>query len=89
LSSDTGKTWQKYAVLSEDKHLVDLVMIDSKRAYAAGGDGNILYTDDSGRDWVPEASGTNTQLVEIRQLGNRLYACGGEGVVIYKVLGKK
>ncbi|SYZ74217.1 exported hypothetical protein [Candidatus Zixiibacteriota bacterium] len=89
LSDDTGHTWQKYLVLSEDKHLLDLVMVDAKRMYAGGGDGVILYSDDSGRDWIPEASTTNGELMEMRKIGNRLYACGSSGILIYKDLGKK
>jgi photosystem II stability/assembly factor-like uncharacterized protein len=89
MSGDVGKTWQKYAVLSEDKHLLDLVMVESRRAYAAGSDGAILYTDDSGHNWTPEASSTNAELIKLRQFGNRLYGCGGQGKVIYKDVGKK
>ena len=83
-SGDGGKTWKPLYVLPENIHLFDLLMLDEKMAYAIGSDGMVLYTDDCGRNWIPEASGAPQQLTKIRLVGNRIYVCGQGGALIYK-----
>ena len=88
LSEDSGKNWHRMNILSEKVSLFRLLMIDSLRAYAVGSDGEILYTDDSGHNWVPEASGTIHDLFDIQMVGKRIYACGKGGALIYRESGE-
>jgi len=60
------------------------LMLDEKTAYAVGSEGLILYTDDAGQNWTPEASTTGQQLNKIRLVGNRIYVCGQGGTFLYK-----
>jgi photosystem II stability/assembly factor-like uncharacterized protein len=88
LSGDAGKSWQDYPVLPNDFHCFALLMMDDYRAYAVGSEGVILYTDNAGRDWIPEASGTANGLFKIQLIGNRIYCCGQKGTIIYTDLKK-
>ncbi len=83
-SADGGKTWKTLNVLADNMHLFDLLMLDEKKAYAVGSEGLVLFTDDCGKNWIPEASGTPQQLTDIKLFGNRIYACGQGGALIYK-----
>lgn len=84
LSGDAGQSWEEKQIISEKISLFDVLMIDSRRAYAAGTDGQILYTDDFGHNWIPEASGTPYDLLDIEIVGNRIFACGKAGALVYK-----
>jgi photosystem II stability/assembly factor-like uncharacterized protein len=86
LSDDAGKTWKKWNALTENIHLFSLLMLSPMIAYAVGSDGYILYTDDAGRNWTPQASGTAFQLLDIQLIGNRIFACGSGGAMVFRNL---
>ncbi|PKK84114.1 MAG: hypothetical protein CVT49_04780 [candidate division Zixibacteria bacterium HGW-Zixibacteria-1] len=83
LSSDRGKSWEITNVLVDTATYFDILMLDSKRAYIVGTYGDILYTEDSGRNWTPEASTVGFDLNAIQKVGRRIYACGKRGTIIY------
>jgi photosystem II stability/assembly factor-like uncharacterized protein len=83
LSNDDGKSWQELEVISEKINLFALLMIDSRRAYAVGSAGEILYTEDSGRNWISQASGVADDLHDIQISGNKIFACGKNGALVY------
>ncbi|MEW6015536.1 MAG: hypothetical protein AB1690_09445, partial [Candidatus Zixiibacteriota bacterium] len=59
---------------------------DSKKAFMVGDNGTILYTDDSGKNWVPELSGVSGELNRIVRVGGRIFACGQKGALVYSEL---
>jgi len=88
LSNDGGKKWETMPILNEAISFHDLLMIDSLRAYIIGSTGEILYTEDSGHNWIPQPSGAVFDLFDIRRAGNKIYVCGKKGTLIYTDLEK-
>jgi len=86
LSNDAGKTWIKWNAFANNIHLFSLLMLSPTTAYAVGSDGYILYTDDAGKNWVPQASGSTFQLLDIQLIGNKIFASGSSGTVVYRNL---
>jgi photosystem II stability/assembly factor-like uncharacterized protein len=88
ISNDSGRTWLPHNVLPEDIHLLDLLMLDAKHIYVIGSLGAVLYSDDGGKNWIPEATGVAYQLLDIEISGNKIFACGEHGTIIYKEIAK-
>jgi photosystem II stability/assembly factor-like uncharacterized protein len=86
LSEDGGKTWGEKEIISITVSLHDVIMMDSKKAYAVGSKGYILYTDDSGRNWIPEFSRTTFDLHDVQVVGNKIFACGDRGTLLFAEL---
>lgn len=86
VSKDGGKTWYSLEYFPPHMHFTDVLLIDSKRAFMVGDNGTILYTDDSGKNWVPELSGVSGELNRIVRVGGRIFACGQKGALVYSEL---
>ena len=86
LSNDGGQTWRAHEAISRKISLFDVIMIDSVQAYAVGSSGWVLYSDDAGQNWIPQPSGAVYDLLDIQRVGNRLYACGKKGTLVYAEL---
>jgi photosystem II stability/assembly factor-like uncharacterized protein len=90
-SEDSGRTWIPLDIFDESILIFDIAMLDENRAFAVGSlsgvpEGLILYTDDCGRNWIPEVNDSRGQLNCIKLSGSRLYACGMGGTLIYRDL---
>ncbi|MEW5923475.1 MAG: YCF48-related protein [Candidatus Zixiibacteriota bacterium] len=83
VSSDRGRNWEFVESLIDTATYFDILMLDSLRAFIVGTDGDILYTRDAGRNWVPEASSVGNDLYALQKIGKRIFACGKRGVIIY------
>jgi photosystem II stability/assembly factor-like uncharacterized protein len=83
LSNDRGASWNEKEIITWRINLSALLMLDSLRAYAVGSLGEILSTDDGGWNWIPEPSNTGENLTGIHAAGNRLFACGRNGAIVY------
>lgn len=86
VSNDGGKTWHSLEYFHPHMNFIDVLLIDSKRAFMVGDNGTILYTDDSGKNWVPELSGVSGELNRIVRVGGRIFACGQKGALVYSEL---
>ena len=86
VSSDRGENWEFVEALSDTAGYFDILMLDSMRAFIVGTDGDILYTEDAGHNWAPEASAVGYDLNAINKVGKRIYACGKRGQIIYSDL---
>ncbi len=76
-TDDSGQTWKIQYGENKKEFLLDVVCISPERAYAVGQDGVILHTEDSGKSWVPEDSGTTDNLVQVRFFGDTYWIVGG------------
>ncbi|MFH2035529.1 MAG: hypothetical protein ABIJ45_03925 [Candidatus Zixiibacteriota bacterium] len=83
VSSDSGMSWSELNNIPQEISIFDIVMLDSSTYYMVGTEGEILYTNDGGQNWTPEASGSFYQLSEIMRAGDYLFSCGREGILIY------
>ncbi|GEM_PF-2280582 len=83
VSKDGGRTWNPLEYFPPYMNFTDVLLIDSKRAFLIGDKGTILYTDDSGKNWVPELSGVTGELSRIVRIGGRIFACGQKGALLY------
>ncbi len=83
LSDDAGKSWKSMPILNKIGSYVGILMLDPRRAYIIGSMGEILYTDDSGYDWIPEPSGAVYDLLDIQRVGNKIFVCGKRGGLVY------
>jgi photosystem II stability/assembly factor-like uncharacterized protein len=86
LSDDSGKSWESMQILNEIVSFFNLLMLDSRRAYIIGSMGEILYTEDSGYNWIPEPSGATNDLQDIQKVGNKIFVCGKRGTLLYTEL---
>jgi photosystem II stability/assembly factor-like uncharacterized protein len=84
LSSDEGKSWRQWNALPDSVHLYGIIMLSPLRAYAIGANGAILYTEDSGQNWIVEPIATAAGLTYIRRAGNKIFICGQSGVILSK-----
>ncbi len=83
LSDDGGKSWEAKPILNEIVSFSNILMLDSRRAHIIGSMGEILYTEDSGHNWIPEPSGAVYDLQDIQQVGNKIFVCGKRGMLVY------
>lgn len=88
LSNDGGQNWEAKPILDEKISFYNLLMVDSRRAFIVGSLGEILYTEDSGHNWIPQPSTAIYDLLGILQAGNKIYAYGRSGTLIYTELEK-
>ncbi len=84
-TSDRGKTW-KSNELPMNNTFVCALMIDSAVGYIGGVNSLMKRTNDGGITWNGELLAKSFHVIDICYIGNRVYAVGSEGVVIYKEL---
>ncbi len=87
VSHDGGKTW---AVHKQDPNhtYVSVVVLDDKEAYMAGLNAVMMHTTDGGANWAPELLSRSFDVLDMQKVGNRLYAVGNNGGMVYKLLNK-
>ena len=80
---DGGKTWRlNKRHRSEQYRAVE--MIDENTGYVGGDEGIILKTTDGGKSWIREVLPRNFDILEFDIGGDRLYAVGTDGGLVYK-----
>ena len=84
-SSDSGKTWTRLDQLL-DKIYIAAEMVDEQVGYIGGTEATIMRTADGGRTWSRELIATSFDVLDMCLIGDRLYAVGSGGVVIFKKL---
>lgn len=83
-SSDKGKTWNQVILPKEESHFTSVVLIDEKRGYIAGTDSKMYSTADGGKTWNRETLPLKCDLFSLVRLGNRIWAIGNGGAMIWK-----
>jgi len=68
-------------------NLLGVKAVSAKRAWAVGLNGIIIQTEDGGRRWLRDASGTTTPLRAIAYNRDGAWAVGRDGVIL-KYVGK-
>jgi photosystem II stability/assembly factor-like uncharacterized protein len=60
------------------------VLINEHEGYIAGLASRVYYTSDGGRKWVREPLPRACDLIAMTKVGNRLWAVGADGIVLWK-----
>ncbi len=84
-SADSGKTW-RVNDLNEEEIYVAVEMIDEKVGYLGGYPEIMKKTIDGGRTWVDETPSPGITVLDFCRIGNRLYAVGSSGMMVFKKL---
>lgn len=82
-SSDSGKTWTKLEKWSDMIYIAS-EMVDEKVGYIGGTKATIMRTTDGGRSWNQELMAKSFNVLDICLIGDRLYAVGSDGGIIFK-----
>jgi len=82
-SSDSGKTWTKLDQLS-NKIYIATELVNEQVGYIGGIESTIMRTDDGGRTWSNELMARSFNVLDMCLIGDRLYAVGSDGGIIYK-----
>jgi len=85
ISSDSGKTW---TTVKLDKNLtfVAAELVNEKAGYIAGLNDKLFATTDGGKTWNPELPAKMFTILDMCKIGDRLYAVGTDGGMMYKVI---
>jgi photosystem II stability/assembly factor-like uncharacterized protein len=82
-SDDMGRTWvQPLAVFPSQPVAVEL--IDSRRGVVVTASSQVFFTDNGGRDWAGEQSGTHTRLTALHRGPDGTVWATGEGGAILR-----
>lgn len=84
-TSDRGKTW-KTTELPMTNTFICAKMIDSTIGYIGGTNSLMKRTNDGGISWNDELLAKSFHVIDMCYIGNRIYAVGSEGTIIYKEL---
>jgi photosystem II stability/assembly factor-like uncharacterized protein len=84
-TSDGGQNWTAVPQ-KPDAIFLASQMVDDKVGYLAGANALMLKTTDGGRTWGQELLARSFNVLAMELVGNRLYAAGSEGSIIYKVV---
>lgn len=84
-TTDKGKTW-KATELPLTNTFVCAKMIDSAIGYIGGVNGQMKRTTDGGITWGDEFMAKSFHVIDICYIGDRIYAVGSEGTIVYKEL---
>ena len=84
-SADTGKTWTGVTGRS-DQLFVAAELVSEAEGYAGGMGAVMVRTTDGGRTWDRELLARSFNILDLCLAGNRLYAVGSGGVIIYKLI---
>ncbi len=83
VSSDSGKTWEN---VEQDKEInfIAAELIDEQTGYIGGLNAKMFVTADGGKTWQQELLARTFSVLDMCTIGNRLYAVGSGGGIIYK-----
>lgn len=88
-SSDGGETWTRGAPLPGDFYAQDAWFADRDTGWVAGLAGQILHTVDGGASWTLQQAPLPVPIYAIEGAGGgRVYAVGGEGVLLREDAGR-
>lgn len=91
-SVDGGETWELVHQLNaapgtsrnDLPELYSLAFPNKKHGWVVGTDGRILHTEDGGRDWRRQESGTQDELVHVKFVNDkRGWVVGAKGMVLF------
>lgn len=82
ITSDGGENWETLAPLADEFYPQAAYFKDPQLGWIAGLGGVILHTSDGGRSWSEQETETVVPLYGIEQVGDTLYAVGGEGTML-------
>ncbi|MDA0824619.1 MAG: YCF48-related protein [Proteobacteria bacterium] len=81
-TSDGGETWDKMPALVDEFYPQASYFKDPMTGWIVGLGGVILRTSDGGETWISEATETVVPLYGIEQVGDSVFAVGGEGTLL-------
>jgi photosystem II stability/assembly factor-like uncharacterized protein len=91
-SVDGGENWELVHQLVVDPGtrssdvpiLYSLAFPNKKQGWVVGDSGRILHTEDGGKSWRRQESGTQDELVHVRFINDRRgWVVGGKGIILY------
>lgn len=82
ITSDGGENWETLAPLVDEFYPQAAYFKDPKMGWITGLGGVILHTSDGGQNWTEQETETVVPLYGIEQVGETLYAVGGEGTML-------
>jgi photosystem II stability/assembly factor-like uncharacterized protein len=85
-STDAGKTWHNVEIAKEESHFTSVVLVNSNSGYVAGFDSKMYRTLDGGKTWSKDQLPVVCSIIAMTKVGNRIWAVGDNGTVIYKNL---
>jgi photosystem II stability/assembly factor-like uncharacterized protein len=81
-SADGGATWTAGVPLPNDFYAQDAFFLDRNTGWVGGLAGQIQHTTDGGATWSLEATGLLVPIYGIANIGEVIYAVGGEGALL-------
>ncbi|MCC7411544.1 MAG: hypothetical protein IT495_07925 [Gammaproteobacteria bacterium] len=81
-SSDGGETWEQADPIPDEFYPQDAWFRDADTGWVVGLGGQVLATRDGGATWAAQPSPTVAPLYTLRNVGDTLYATGGEGTLL-------
>jgi photosystem II stability/assembly factor-like uncharacterized protein len=82
-SADSGKTWTTLD-LGMDKIYIAAELVDEQVGYLGGYPSTMMRTSDGGKTWKQELMARSFNVLDMCLIGDRLYAVGSEGGMIFK-----
>jgi photosystem II stability/assembly factor-like uncharacterized protein len=79
---DGGGTWQTLPQLVDEFYPQAAYFSDPQTGWISGLGGVILHTSDGGQTWTEQETETVVPLYGLEQVGDTLYAVGGEGALL-------
>lgn len=85
-SDDKGKTWHQVTIPKEESHFTSALLLNTNEGYIAGADSKMYHTTDGGKTWNRETLPITCNVHGLAKAGNRLWAIGNKGSMMYKSL---
>jgi photosystem II stability/assembly factor-like uncharacterized protein len=82
VTSDGGESWETLAPLANEFYPQATYFSDPMHGWIAGLGGVILHTSDGGQSWSEQETETVVPLYGVEQVGDVLFAVGGEGTIL-------
>ncbi len=82
-SHDAGKTWRP-SQQGDQIMFVAAQLVDENTGYIGGTQGTLMKTADGGQTWAPESAPEKFDIFDLFLEGNRLYAAGTDGLMMFK-----
>jgi len=79
---DGGESWDTLAPLADEFYPQAAYFSDPRTGWITGLGGVILHTSDGGQSWSEQETETVVPLYGVEQVGDTLYAVGGEGTIL-------
>jgi photosystem II stability/assembly factor-like uncharacterized protein len=83
-SSDRGKTWTQVSLPKEEAHFTSALLLDEKKGWIAGSTSKLYFTADGGHTWNRESLPIACEIIALTKSGNRIWAVGNKGAMIWK-----